>query len=370
MLFRVLGPLEIVVNGRPLPLGGRRQRAVLAVLLLSANEFVPIDRLVEEIWNGRPPPSGRGTVQTYISRLRRILVNSGASVTTRDDGYELQLNPAELDVACFRCLCAESREALESGDPGHALELVTAALGLWRGDTLADLAQDGFAAETARELQELRLTAETDRIDAELQLGRADTALVGEITRLVLRYPYDERLRERLMLALYRSGRQAEALTAYHDARRTLVRDFGIEPSARLRDLQRRILQHDPALERPPQEPTHGHAPATVGRRVPTAPTNTGTVTGVGTSPGSSSLGHVLGDFGWSVWFTNEPNGSRTYIITDARTGDVIRHGRQEHWDDVLLAAISDLYPPSEEGLPGIPRGPRPGSIRPDASPV
>jgi transcriptional activator len=216
----------------------------------------------------------------------------------------------------------------------------------------------------------VRLTAETDRIDAELQLGRADAALVGEIKRLVLRDPYDERLRERLMLALYRSGRQAEALSAYHDARTTLVHNFGIEPSARLRDLQRRILQHDPTLDPPCLDAASRPAPGTVGMRVPTATaaTDTNTVAGVGTAP--NCVSHVLGDFGWAVWFTNEPDGSRTYIITDARTGDVIRHGRQEHWDDVLLAAISDLYPPSNEGLPGKRRGPRPDSARPDASPV
>ena len=352
MPFRVLGPLEIAVNDRPLPLGGRRQRAVLAVLLLNANEFVPLDGLVEEVWNGRPPPSARGTVQTYVSRLRRLMVGSGASLVTRDGGYELRLDPSELDVACFRRLCAETREALEAGDPGHALELVTAALQLWRGDALADLVHDGFAAEAVRGLDEMRLTAVTDRIDAELQVGRANTALVGEIERLVLRYPYDERLRERLMMALYRSGRQAEALAAYHDARTTLVRDFGIEPSVRLRDLERQILQHDSALELPRLDATSG------------------TVKSVGAAPECPRPDHARGDFGWSVWFTNEPDGSRTYIITDARTGAVLRHGRQDHWDDVLLAAISDLYPPSDEGLAGMRQGPRPGPVNPAASPV
>ena len=366
MQFRVLGRLEVAVNVRPLPLGGRRQRSVLAVLLLNANEFVPMDRLVEETWNGRPPPSGRGTVQTYISRLRRLLVDSCASVTTRGDGYELRLDPAELDVACFRHLSTEARKALVSGDPGHALDLLAEALQLWRGDALADLAHDGFAAEAVRELEELRLTVETDRIDAELQLGRADAALVGEIERLVLRCPHDERLRERLMLALYRSGRQAEALAAYHEARTILVSDFGIEPSVRLRDLQRSMLQHDPSLEPPRPEVTHSHAPGGVTGEVPTATADVGTVMGVSTGAHSHSLLRVFGDFGWSVWFTNEPDGSHTYVITDAKTGDIIRHGCREHWDDLLLAAITDLYPPSEEGLAGSRRGQQPGLAAPE----
>jgi DNA-binding SARP family transcriptional activator len=365
MQFRVLGPLEVAVKDQPLILGGRRQRAVLAVLLLNANEFVPIDRLVEETWIGRPPPSAAGTVQTYISRLRRALVDSRASVITRGDGYELRVDPSELDVTCFQSLCADARDALRSGDPGRALKVATAALQLWRGDVLADLVGDGFAAEAVRRLDELRLSAEIDRIEAELQLGRADAALVSEIERLVSRRPHDERLRERLMLALYRSGRQAEALTAFHDARAILVSDFGIEPSVRLRSLQRSILQHDPALEAPHRGHIRVEEPGST-TRAANANTATGTLPGACTGAGASALARGFGDFGWSVWFTNEPDGSRSYVLTDVRTGEVIRHGCREHWDDVLLAVISNLYPPSREGLRRSGRDEEPDAARRD----
>ena len=248
MHFRLLGQVEVSADGEPLALGGRRQRAVLAVMLLHANEYVSADQLVEEAWSGRPPPGAAGTLQTYISRLRRLLADTGASLTTRGDGYELTIDPTELDVACFRRLSAEGRVALAAGNPQGACEMLEAALGLWRGQPLADLADERFAADAIRVLEEERLAAEVDRIDAGLEFGWSDVSFIGDIQRLVDRYPQDERLRERLMLALYRSGRQAEALAAYRDARAMLLDEFGIDPSERLRALERAILCQDPAL--------------------------------------------------------------------------------------------------------------------------
>jgi ABC-type transport system substrate-binding protein/DNA-binding SARP family transcriptional activator/DNA-binding beta-propeller fold protein YncE len=252
----------------PIALGGRRQKAVLAVLLLHANEFVSADRLVEEAWSGRPPPGAAGTLQTYISRLRRVLADTGASLTTLGEGYELRIDPADFDVTCFRRLVAEGRIALAAGNPQGACELLESALSLWQGRPLADLADEDFAVEAIRDLEHERLAAEIDRVDAGLELGWADVAFIRDIHRLVDRYPHDERIRERLMLALYRSGRQAEALEAYRDTRMMLLNDFGIDPSERLRALERAILRQDPTLDAPSSggsvdlRPRQGEGPA------------------------------------------------------------------------------------------------------------
>jgi ABC-type transport system substrate-binding protein/DNA-binding SARP family transcriptional activator len=241
--------LEATVDGQPIALGGRRQRAVLAVLLLHANELVVADRLVEEAWSGRPPAGAIGTLQTYISRLRRVLEGTGAVITTRGDAYQLVVDPEELDVLSFQRLVEEGQRALRGGEAARARGLFTEALGLWRGEPMADLAYDGFAADAIRDLGETWLAARSGRVEADLMMGHGDAALVADIRGLIERSPFDERLREQLMLALYRSGRQAEALAAYQEARRMLVGDYGIEPTARLRDLERAILLHDPALD-------------------------------------------------------------------------------------------------------------------------
>jgi DNA-binding SARP family transcriptional activator len=249
MRFRVLGGLEATVDGQPVALGGRRQRAVLAVLLLHANELVAADRLVEEAWSGRPPAAAIGTLQTYISRLRRVLEGTGAVITTRGEAYQLVVDPEELDVLSFRRLVEEGQAALRGGEAARADGLFEHALRLWRGQPLADLAYEGFAADAIRDLCETWLAARTGRVDASLVMGGGDAGLVADIRGLIERSPFDERLREQLMLALYRSGRQAEALAAYQEARQMLVGQYGIEPTARLRDLERAILLHDPALD-------------------------------------------------------------------------------------------------------------------------
>ena len=241
--FRLLGPLEAVENGQPVHLGGRQQRALLAVMLLRRNEVVPTDELVDAIWGARPPPTAQVMVQLYVSRLRKLFGPS--SVVTRPAGYLFEVDASQVDVDRFETLVA-SAAGLE--DVGETARLLRQALALWRGPPLVDFAYDDFAAAEHRRLEELRLAALEDRIDADLALGQ-DAALVAEIDSLLLAEPLRERLRGQLMVALYRSGRQADALAVYTEGRRVLVEELGLEPSEALRELERQILDHDPALE-------------------------------------------------------------------------------------------------------------------------
>jgi len=239
MEFRVLGPVEVSSGGRPLQLGGAHQRALLAFLLLHANEVVSADRLLDELWTV-PPGGGVAAVRTQVSRLRKQL---GDRIVTSGRGYELRVEPGELDLEQFRALLAETGA---SGEPARRSELLRQADGLWRGDALTGL-DAPFAEVEAAALTELRLTALEDRIEADLDRGR-HRELVSELSTLVVRYPLRERLRGQLILALYRSGRQADALEAYRDTRRTLDEQLGLEPSPALRELERAILTHDESI--------------------------------------------------------------------------------------------------------------------------
>src|SRR5215831_193913 len=209
--FHILGPLEVVRSGCVVPLGGRRQRAVLALLLLQANRVVSFDRLAEDVWGGHPPPGSVTTLQSYVFRLRRALEpdrlpgDAGAVLVTRDRGYLLRVNRGHLDAAVFEEAGAAGRAALEAGRYAEAAQALREALGLWRGPVLADLADYGFARPEAARLEELRLAAVEDRIDADLALGRHQ-ALTGELERLAGEHPVRERLHGQLMLALYRCG--------------------------------------------------------------------------------------------------------------------------------------------------------------------
>jgi DNA-binding SARP family transcriptional activator len=252
MEFRILGSLEVLADGREVPLGGARQRAVLAVLLLHRGEVVPVDRIAEELWGERPPETAIKTVQVYVSRLRKVLPQD--VLATRSPGYVLGISPDELDLDRFERLVDEGRSLLARGLPADASERLRDALSLWRGPALADFAYESFAQTAIARLEEIRLAAVELRIDADLALGRHDE-LVGELEALVAEHPLRERLRRHLMTALYRSGRQAEALDAYRDARRTLVDELGIEPSAALQELERAILRQEPALNPPPAAP-------------------------------------------------------------------------------------------------------------------
>ena len=244
--FRLLGPLEVTVDGEPVALGGQKQRALLATLLLEPNRIVSGDRLIDAVWGEIPPETARNTVQVYISQLRKRL--PAGALETVPPGYRLVVDSATIDLFEFVRLCEEGRSELASGDAATATETLRAALGLWRGPALADLASVPFAQTEILRLEELRTAAYEDRIDADLALGRHDQ-LVPELEVLVAEHPLRERLRSQLMLALYRAGRQADALSAYQRARTTLVEQLGIEPGDALRRLERSILAHDPSLD-------------------------------------------------------------------------------------------------------------------------
>jgi YVTN family beta-propeller protein len=251
MDFRILGPLEVLDEERVLDVGGGKQRSVLALLLLHANEVVSSDRLIDGLWPDEPPPSAAKIVQAHVSRLRKALDGAGEGILlTRGHGYLLRVQPGQLDRDRFRGLLEEGRAALAADDPDKAAETLRDALALWRGPPLAEFAYDSFAREEITRLEELHLAGLEERIEADLAVGRHD-AVVQELEQLVGRHPLRERLRGQLMLALYRAGRQAEALEVYRDARRTLADELGLEPSPTLQQLERAILAHDEGLQTP-----------------------------------------------------------------------------------------------------------------------
>ena len=277
MRFGILGPLQAVGDdGRELVLGGRMPRAVLALLLLRANEVVSSDQLVEELWAGAPPASGAKGLHVHVSRLRRALAAGhsdpgGERLVTTAGGYVLRVGPEELDVQRCERLIGEGRSLLAAGRPDQALAALSGAVELWRGDALADFQYDAFAQGEIARLGELRAAVLEERIAVEMLLGR-EAQVLGELERLVRDYPYRERLRGQLMLALYRTGRQAEALGAYRAARSALVDELGIEPSVELRQLHEAILAQDETLlQTDPGQPaaptgvtTDGRAPGHV----------------------------------------------------------------------------------------------------------
>jgi YVTN family beta-propeller protein len=259
MEFRILGPVEAADGGRTLPLAGGKARALLALLLLNANEVLSSDRIVDELWGERPPPTAAKIVQNAVSQLRRTL--GDGRLETRGRGYVFQLAPGELDLDRFEQLVDRGRRA---ASPDQAARALREALELWRGAPLSDVDAEPFARDAVGRLVERRLVALEERIDADLVRGEhAD--LVGELESLVAQHPFRERLRGQLILALYRAGRQAEALAAYQAARRTLVDELGIEPGPALQELEKAILVQDPALD----APVRRRAPSVRARRRP-----------------------------------------------------------------------------------------------------
>ena len=253
MELRILGPLEAIVGDGPVALGGRKQRALIARLALDANRTVAVERLVDDLWGEDVPETAVKMVQIAVSRLRKVL--PAGVLVTRPPGYAIELEPEALDLARFTSLRGEARAALAVGDPAVAAERGRQALELWRGPALAEFPEP-FAQAEASHLEELRLTCLGDRIEADLALGRhAD--VVAELEALVARHPLRERVRGQQMLALHRSGRQADALEAFQRFRRKLDEDLGLVPSAELQELNDRILQQDPSLA-----PAPGAAPA------------------------------------------------------------------------------------------------------------
>ena len=245
--FGILGPLVLWNDGSEVPIGAAKQRALLALLLLRRGELVPTEVLVEDLWPDRTAPATAvKAVQVYVSQLRKAL-REGV-LETRPAGYVLQLEPDALDAARFEGLLERGRRLLAEGEALRAKEVVVEALALWRGPALAEFRYEAFARDEIARLDGLRLVALETRLEADLALGRHAEA-IPEIEALVREYPLRETLRRLLMLALYRAGRQADALAAYQDARTALVEELGIEPSESIRQLEAAILRHDSALD-------------------------------------------------------------------------------------------------------------------------
>jgi YVTN family beta-propeller protein len=260
MEFRILGPLEVADDGRVLALGGTRQRALLAILLLHADEVVSSDRLIEDLWGDNPPETRTKALHVAVSQLRKVLdqrngAGSTGFVVTRPPGYMLRVDGAEFDLHRFQHLVDEAERARSEGESAIASAKLREGLALWRGRPLADIAYHEFAQRAIARLEESRLTALEDLIDSDLALGR-HANLIAELEGLVEEHPLRERLRGQLMLALYRSGRQAEALRVYQETRRRLVDQLGIEPSVDLQRLEKDILAQEGTLEltRPPAD--------------------------------------------------------------------------------------------------------------------
>jgi DNA-binding SARP family transcriptional activator/tetratricopeptide (TPR) repeat protein len=283
--FRLLGNLEVVADGAPVDVGGTQPRTVLAMLLVAGGRVVPAESIIDALWGEEPPASAAGTLQSYVSRLRRVLVPG----TTRDraarvlvwdpPGYRLVVEPGALDSGRFEALVDQGQELLREGDPAGARDVLAEALGLWRGPALLEFSHLDFAWGFAAKLEERRLVATEGRIEADLRLGRHD-AVVGELGEMVAAHPLRERLRHHLALALYRSGRQAEALRVLDDTRRTLRDQLGIDPGRPLVELESAILAHDPALS--------SDAPPPAGQDVggaPSHPAAGATPSGTGTPP-------------------------------------------------------------------------------------
>ena len=246
--YRILGPIEAAVDGNPVQLGGRRPRAILALLLLQARRVVSTARLIEEVWPEGPPETADNLVQGYVSELRKGLGRD--AIETRHPGYLLRTDPESVDLFLFERLASDGTTMLFEGQASEAAESLRQALNLWRGAALADLATEGILETAAARLDELRLIAFERRIEADLACGR-HAELAGDLEVVVAEHPLREPLWALLMLALYRSGRQADALAAFRRARSVLIDELGLEPSPTLQDLQRRILNHDQSLAAP-----------------------------------------------------------------------------------------------------------------------
>jgi predicted ATPase/DNA-binding SARP family transcriptional activator len=253
--FRILGPLEVLDDhGRPLILGGAKQRALLAVLLLHAGQVVSAERLVDELWGEEPSERARSVLQVHVANLRKVLEparprrSAVGVLRTQPPGYLVEVGHDDLDLGRFERLAEQGRAALAAGDPEEAAGLLRAALELWRGPALADVVLKANGQGEVARLEERRLAALEDRIQAELAAGRHHE-LVGELEALIVAHPLRERLHGQLLLALYRSGRQAEALAGYRRMRETLAEELGIDPSRPLQELERAILAQDPTLD-------------------------------------------------------------------------------------------------------------------------
>ena len=333
--FGVLGPLEASRGGEPLHLGGGKQRALLAILLLNANEVVSSDRLIDELWGEAAPETAGKALQVHVSQLRKALEpergpgDPGRVLITKPPGYTLALEPDQLDLTRFDRLTGEGREALAASDPERAAALLRDALSLWRGPALADVAFEPFAQPEIARLEELRMAALEDRLQADIERGR-HSDVIGELERLVAADPLRERPRAQLMLALYRSGRQAEALEAYRRARDTLVEELGIEPGKELQGLHEQILRQDPALDlaeerigRPVEEVA---APREVGARFEAAEAFVGREREI--SELEAALGHTFEGRGSVYLIGGEPGIGKSRLADELSRLARDRHAR------------------------------------------
>ena len=289
MRFRLLGSLEVLDDdGAAVDVGGAQSRALLAALLLAGGHVVSADTLIDAVWGDDPPASAPGSLQAYVSRLRRSLGDRVALRWARP-GYALEVPVGSVDAERFEVLADEGRALLGAGRVTEARAVLIDALAQWRGPALVEFAEQPFAAGAAARLEERRLAALEDRLATDLALGNHATA-AGELAELVAANPLREGLRAALALALYRSGRQAEALRALDDARRTLVDELGVSPGRALQELERSILAHDPALElvgAPPRDPAREQP------TVPAAPTAPATPDDPGPSTDTTLVGRA-----------------------------------------------------------------------------
>ncbi|MFL6121776.1 BTAD domain-containing putative transcriptional regulator [Actinophytocola sp.] len=254
MKFLVLGSLAVTDGTTPVDLGGVKQRAVLGYLLLHANQVVPNSRMLDALWDGQAPSTARKMVQNAVSAIRRMLAAAGtgcsAELVTHAPGYQLRIEPEDVDMHLFRSLVHKGRDAMASGAPARGAHLLREALGLWRGRALADLAESGIEWSELSAVEDERLSALEDCFDAELRCGR-HREITPELEVLTAAEPLRERLCQQFMLALYRSGRQVDALNVYRRTRVALVGGLGIEPGPELQALQRRILDHHASIQVP-----------------------------------------------------------------------------------------------------------------------
>ncbi len=308
MQFRILGPLEVVRDGKAVPLGRTQERSLLALLLLSANRVVSAERLAETLWDGHPPEAATSALQVYVSRLRKSLREGGVDgvLITQGSGYLARLEPDNLDAVRFESLVAQGRAQAAKGDHQSAATTFAEALALWRGEPLADLPEASFARVEAARLEEVRLSATEARIEVDLACGRHDE-LLAELEALIAAHPLRERFWAQRMVALYRAGRQAEALAAYRGLRRTLGDELGIEPGRPLRKLEAAVLRQDPSLDW--SRPQVG---------VPTAPDPGERTRFVGRAPEkamlSAALSRALQGTGGLVFISGEPGIGKTRL--------------------------------------------------------
>jgi DNA-binding SARP family transcriptional activator/predicted ATPase len=356
--FSILGPLEVRAEGRALRTGASKEWALLTLLLLNADRVVPVDRIVDELWGERVPGSAQKMVQIYVSQLRKRL--PAGLVETQAPGYRLALGEHVLDLRRFEQLAAEGRAALRRGQPAQAAETLRAALALFRGPALAGFSEP-FAEVEGRRLEEQQLACLEDRIDADLALGR-EHELVAEVEALVRRNPLRERLRSQLMLALYRAGRHAEALDAYHSFRRLLDEELGIEPSEGLKELERRVLRQDASLA-PPAAAVPAPARAAAGSSPPVAPAPGLAERPAGRDRELTRLGQLLAEARAGqrrvVFLTGEAGIGKTTIVDSFLGGSLQGEGLLvAHGQCVEHRGAGEPYLPVLEGLGRLGRQP------------